>query len=130
MTILPEPGNPSDQWVLGDYRQTPAISSPAVAGVATVAFGPVPDDELWLLDRITVSCTSSTVTVCTLYLDVIDPQHALDYTPAGNYDIADEASPIQIPATSQLLVVWTGASNGARASARTQMRILRRIRGR
>lgn len=128
MTILPEPTSPLNQWNLDDYTQRAATSQPAAGGVAQVAFGPVPDDQLWRLERIAVSCNSSTATSCTLYLDLIDPAHALDYTPSGNFDISDEAAPIQLPTGSTLLVVWTNAAAGAIAVARAQWVVMRRQR--
>ena len=130
MTILPEPSSPIEQWSINDYQQRSAQSPAAAAdGVIQVAFGPVPDNQLWRLERIVVSCTSSAATSCTLYLDYADPAHALDYTPAGNFDISDEAAPVQIPSGSQLLVVWTGASVGAVGTARAQWVQLLRTTG-
>lgn len=127
MTILPVPGSPSDQWILNDYRQVPASSGAAgAAGTCQVTFGPVPDNELWFLERLTVSCTSTTVSTCGVYLDLADPAHLLDWTPTGNSDIADEAAPIQVPSGSALLVVWANASVGAVGSARAQFTIMRR----
>lgn len=129
MTILPVPSNPSNQWSLADFSSEPATTAPADAtGIITATFGPVPDDELWLFDRISVTCNSPAATACTLYLDSADPSRAMDYTPAGNADIADEAQPIQVPATSMLLVQWTGATLGAVGVTRAQWRVLRRPR--
>jgi hypothetical protein len=126
VTILPQPTSPNDQWILDDYAQRSAASPAAAGGVAQVQFGPVPDDRLWFLERLAVSCNSSSATTCTLYLDIIDPTHALDYTPAGNFDIADEAAPIQLPTGSTLLVVWSNASAGAIGTARAQFVVMRR----
>ncbi|MCW2754665.1 MAG: hypothetical protein JWQ32_2076 [Marmoricola sp.] len=128
MTTLPVPSSPSDQWVLNDYKQVVGTSPAAPAsGITQLTFGPVPDNQMWLLDRITVSCNSAAVTTCTLYLDIAsDPLHALDYTPSGNYDVADEAAAIQIPTNSSLIVQWTGATPGAVGNARAQLRVLLR----
>lgn len=127
MTILPRPAPSSAaQWVFDDYEQDYAVSKPAAGGTCQVAFGPVPEDQLWLLERVTVACTSSTATTCTLYADVIDPGRVLDYTPTGNLDVADESCPIQLESGTTLLAVWSAASAGAVGTARVQFRILRR----
>lgn len=129
MTILPVPAPSSAaQWVFDDYGQD-YDSAVAAGGVCEVDFGPVPQDQLWLLERVVVSCTSPAATSCTLYADTIDPSRALDYTPAGNFDVSDEACPVQLETGTTLLVVWSGATNGARGTARIQYRILRRQGG-
>lgn len=126
MTILPQPSSPAGQWLLNDYRQTSKTSDAATGGVALAQYDAVPDNELWLLERISVSCSSTSETTCTLYLDTVDERHVLDYTPSGNADIADEAAPVVIPTNSILLVQWDGASDGAIGTALAQLQILRR----
>jgi hypothetical protein len=130
VTILPTPApSTAAQWVFDDYQQDYDVSPAAAGGTCQIAFGPVPEDQLWLLERVTVSCNSSTASSCTLYADVVDPSRALDYTPTGNFDVADESCPIQLETGTTLLVVWSAASAGAKGTARVQYRILRRASG-
>jgi hypothetical protein len=127
VTILPQPTASSAQWTFDDYSQDYEESAAAgAAGICQLEFGPVPEDQLWLLERITVSCSSAAATECTLYVDRNDPSRMLDYTPAGNSDVADESAPIQLPTGTTLLVVWDGASVGAIGTARVQFQVLRR----
>lgn len=112
-------------WYLHDFRQQVIYSQPAAGGLATASLPEVPYDELWLLDRIVVQSDSASATAAFLYLDQVDDRNVLDGTRVGNFDVADQAQPIQIPGSSRLLVQWQGASNGAVGIARVQLRLMR-----
>lgn len=77
-------------------------------------------DQVWHVQRISVSTNSASVTTATVYLGDIDPANIVDVTPNGNLDIADEMNAILVPSAQSLLVVWTGATVGAECSVRVQ----------
>jgi len=117
----------ASSWALADYAQA-AAAADVDAGTITVTFEQVPDGELWLVDRIVVSCTSTTATRALVYDgDPSDPRRIWDGTQSGNFDAADNASPIQLPAGSQLVVVWSDEPDpGSRGTAFAQWAIMRR----
>lgn len=121
--LLPSAYAPN--WYLHDFRQAVIYSQPAAGGLATAMLAQVPHAELWLLDRIVVQSDSATATAAFLYLDQVDDRNVLDGTRVGNFDVADQSQPIQLPGSSRLLVQWQGASNGAVGTARVQLRLLR-----
>lgn len=130
MTVLPQPLPVSSQWAASDYGTGQDTTGPAnVGGTCSVELLTVPADELWLLERVVVSCTSSQASACTLYLDYVDPGRAIDFTPAGNGDVADSAPPVQLQSGTTLLAVWTGCSAGAKGTIRGQWVVLRRTGG-
>lgn len=116
-------------FVDSDRYSRTAISKAAAGGTATATFPAVPAGRLWLVERIVVSCTSSSATSAALYVDQVDALHLVEGTSAGNFDIADENSPLVIESLSVLTVVWTGASNGAVGTCRVQVRELQRLDG-
>lgn len=126
MTVLPQPQPASSQWALSDYGSGVETTPEAAGGTCQVELLTVPADELWLLERVVVSCTSSSASACTLYLDYPDPSRAIDFTPAGNGDVADSAPPVQLEAGTTVLAVWAGCSNGAKGTIRGQWTVLRR----
>jgi hypothetical protein len=102
------------------------LTTPAAAGgLATVELAQVPHDERWLLDRAVVQCDSTTPTVAFLYLNDIEDRGVLDGTRVGNFDVADNTQPILLDGGGVLKVQWQGASNGAKGTARLQLRILK-----
>ncbi len=126
MTVLPIPSSAALAWRLHDYKQLAAESQPAVAGVMRAELPQLPQDELWLVHRIVVQSDSSTPTEARVYLDRPDPQRLVDGTRAGNFDVADMASPIQVPGSSVLICEWTGASVGATGAMHVQAIVLTR----
>jgi len=124
---VPQPIGEAAQWQTTDYGDASAKSAAAAAnGRCTVQLAVVPENELWLVDRIVVTCTSTSTTQCVIYEDLEDPQRALEYTRSGNLDVADESSPIHLDAGTSLYAVWTGASVGATATLRAQWAVLRK----
>jgi hypothetical protein len=113
------------KWSLWDYRQLVATSKAAAGGIADAVLTQVPQDELWLLDRVVVVCTSSSTTSAFLYLNTADDRNVLDGTQVGNFDVADQSSPIQLPGGSTLLCRWAGASNGAVGTIRAQVTVMK-----
>ncbi|MFT3873439.1 MAG: hypothetical protein QM714_12480 [Nocardioides sp.] len=75
-----------------------------------------------------VHCTSSNQTAARLYLDSIAPAGVLDGSRAGNFDVADQGSPIQVPGGSVLICQWTGADNNAVGTMRVQYVVLKQRR--
>ena len=111
-------------WVLADYSQKWSVSQPSAAGVAIAVIATVPQDELWLLDRFRVSNNSTQTTAAYVCLD--DITRDVDGTSSGNYDIADEMSPIHAPGGSQILMLWAGGSDGSVGTVYMQWTVLRR----
>lgn len=126
---LPRQIDSAAAWQLHDFAQRALTTKPAAAGVCAVALGPVPQDELWLIDRMVVSNDSPTPTIAGIYLDSVDPARAIDGTLEGNFDVADLASAIQLPGGTALMCQWEGASDGATGTLRVQWQIMRKPGG-
>lgn len=123
---LPQSTAPAN-WSVWDYDKRSARSTTGATGGSCLAQLPaVPENELWFVDRLRVSCDSSTATVAQVYSSTLDVDGIEDGTLTGNFDVADNAAPIMLKPTEQLTVVWTGASNGAVGRFRAQITIMRR----
>ncbi len=125
--FLPTPVGAAVPWSLYDFRQRQLDSAPAGGdGICEVELPQTPQDELWLIDRIVVQCSSAAATEARLYLDLVDSTRILDGTRSGNFDVADEAAAIQLPGASTLICQWTGADPGAVARLRIQASVMKR----
>ncbi|HUC37038.1 MAG TPA: hypothetical protein VMR97_07940 [Acidimicrobiales bacterium] len=101
----------------------PLSSAPAVAGVASVALPLPPNGQVFLVQRIAISTTSTQATTCAVYVGTpgdLSPANLIDYSYDGNADIADESSPILVPGGQTLTLVWSSMSAGSVGSARVQ----------
>jgi hypothetical protein len=123
--ILPYASGPATQWSLYDYGRKFLNADAAAAGgqaVATVAT--VPSDELWMVDLVRVKSADTDVT-STAYICRDDPAYDISGTATGAYDVADQASPIHMPAGSTLLIVWKNIPTGLVPSAYVQWTVLK-----
>ena len=107
-----------------DERSLPVSSARATGGTCTAIFEPVPSDRWWLVDRLVVSCTSTTPTTAYVYDDIPGPNALLGGTSSGNFDFDDTNNPYWIEASRQLRVVWVGASAGSIGTVRAHYRVL------
>lgn len=119
---------PSSQgWTFIGWKE-PAVtivSTPAAGGRA-VATGPqIPPGEQWLVDRAVCSSTSTTTTQLRLYDSQEAPAFLLDSTPLGNADVTEYPTGLLLHQSSQLLAVWSSASDGAVGTFRAQVRVYR-----
>jgi hypothetical protein len=112
--------------VVVDYRTVAASSAPAAGGSCSLTLEPVDAGYLWLVQRITVLCTSTTPTTAYVYEGDPAPGNFRDGTSRGNLDVADEASPILVDSTRYLTVVWQGASAGAVGTVTVQYQLVKR----
>jgi hypothetical protein len=112
-------------------RYSRQVTTPAAtaSGVITASFPPVAAGRLWLVERFVVVCTSSTATVATFYADAVSILTIVEGTASGNFDIADENSPLVVDPLSTLIVQWQGAALGAVGTCRAQIRELIRVGG-
>lgn len=126
--LLPTSTSAASQWAVWDYGARTLQSPAAAGGFALVEFPAVPDNELWLIDRMVVQLTPAAGKKAELYIDnADDPGQLIDASYIGDLDIGDFASPHLLQATQRLLVKWPGAVNGAFARARMQYTILRKV---
>ena len=127
--FLPKSVTTAAEWQLIDFQQRALVSEPAAAaGTCRAQHGPVPQDELWLVDRMVVSTDStlSTNSTASLYIDAVDPARMIDGSRSGNFDVADLAAAIQLPGGTILICEWEGVSTGARGTLRLQYQLLRK----
>jgi hypothetical protein len=116
----------TQQLVVVDYRHAVATSQPAAGGTCTALVPAVPADETWLVDRMTVLCTSTTDTEARVYIGSADGRNLVDGSISGNLDIADESQPVLADSGDELRCVWTGATDGAVGTFRIQYRLVQR----
>jgi hypothetical protein len=124
--ILPEsqPAGASS-WAVTDYRPVILTSVPAAEGLA-IAVGPQLElGELWLVDRIVASCTSTTASELRVYESNASPAFLLSGTASGNMDEADYPGGMLLQPGGELLAVWSNVSDGAVGTLRAQIRVLR-----
>lgn len=104
-----------------DFRD--ALSAVAdAAGVATVIFPAQQDDSF--IDRVFVSSTSALASTARVFVGSISDSNRQDTTTLGNENVADESSAIWVPAGSDLIIRWTGATVGALCTAAIQGRYI------
>lgn len=115
----------ASSWAVADYRREVITSDPAAGGVARGAGSQLDLDELWLVDRAVVSCTSSTPTRVRLYEGQEAVGSLLSGSASGNFDEADYPTGVLLQSGMQLLAVWSNASDGARGTVVLQVRVLR-----
>jgi hypothetical protein len=118
-------------WQFVDWRPIKAKSQPVVvtgpyAGTATITV-PVPDDELWLIDRAVIQCTSPNKTTLRLYDSAVDPLQLLGGSSFGTFDEGEWNGGLLLRPSSTLLAVWSECQAGAVATIRAQTRIFRRV---
>jgi len=126
--LLPTSSSAVTQWAVWDYGARVLTSPAAAGGYALVEFPAVPDNELWLVDRMVVQLSPAAGGLAELYIDnADDPGQLIDASYLGDLDVGDFASPHLLQATQRLLVKWPGAADGAFARARMQYTVLRRV---
>lgn len=119
------PATPGGYSIL-DYVDSGGLVSPAAGadGKCTLQLTAADPGNVWLCDRYTVENTSTTATVAIVYLGDPSPQNLRDVTGSGNLDVADNNSPLIVPGTRYLTVVWQGCSVGAVGTFSLQYRLL------
>lgn len=105
-----------------DFRD--ALSAVAdAAGIATVIF-PASQDFETFIDRISVRTNSALISTARVFVGSVSFSNQQDATTLGNENIADESSGIWVPAGSDLIIQWTGATVGAVCTAAIQGRYI------
>lgn len=123
MTIeLPQGLPAASGWQLVDWLDRDWTSTPAASGVLTIETPQLPDTELWLIDRLVVSCTSTSDTAARIYNS--STARLRSGSRAGNFDEADYPGGLLLRPSSWLLAQWTGCSLGAVATLAVQARRL------
>lgn len=126
--ILPNATGPATQWVLYDYGQTftPA-DAPATGGQAVATIGTVPSDQLWMVDlaRVKFADAQGGQLQSRAFICIDDSTRDVAGTFSGSYDVADQSSPIHVPANSTLLIVWNGVPDGLTPNAYVQWTVLK-----
>jgi hypothetical protein len=118
-------------WQFHDWRSVKAQTPPAptngvYSSTATLTI-PVPDDELWLMDRAVVQCTSPTKTTLRLYETSVDPLQLLGGSSFGTFDEGEWNGGLLLRPSSTLLAQWTQCNAGAVGTIRAQVRVFRKV---
>lgn len=116
------------RWQVWDYQKK-RLRTPVAAdanGNMTAELPQVPDNELWFVDRIRTSSNSVKRTQVYLYEnDTTSIENIVDGSFSGNFDVADNSSPILLEGGIRLVFQWVGAQVGSLGFARVQWTILR-----
>lgn len=122
---LPTQAAALSKWSVWDYQERTRFTPAAAGGLAAVDIYQTPENELWLIDRIVISCTSTAETEFWLYKTQIAESNKLDGTDLGNLNVADENAPIVVQPNTLLIAQWENASAGAVGTIALQYTIMR-----
>lgn len=114
-------------WQVVDWADPTLSSDQAAGGVATITLDPLPPTDMWLLDHMVVSCTSSTATVLRLYANSVGPGYFRDGAENGNFSVGDWPTGLLVRPSSSLIAQWVGCSAGAVGTLTLQARVLRQV---
>lgn len=99
--------------------QVPGTRGTAVAqgeesgGEIEARLEPVPQNKVWLIERIVVQCTSSVATDAKIYAGDANPINLVDATPGGgNLNVADQFNPVRLDPGQRLTCVWDNTPDG------------------
>jgi hypothetical protein len=124
--FLPAQLGPASTWSVADFGRKWVNTPAAAGGTAKVTVATVPQDELWLIDFVRVSAAPvpSTQDV-RAYLCHDTEDFDVMGTATGEYDVADQNSPIQCPGGTDVLLVWKDMPDGAKGRGYVQWTVMR-----
>lgn len=108
-----------------DYADAELQSLAASGGVCQVQLDPLPAGLIALVDRIFVSCDSTSSTTVGVFVGGTLTKNQRDYAPNGNINVADYSPALYVGPTKPLIVRWEGASAGAIGIATLAYRVCR-----
>lgn len=120
------PANPNrvqhgrEPILIDDVRLPPLQARADANGRAEVATDVVPPGETWKVGRISV-ISESDAPAAYVYIGEAADRNQEDATSMGDADSAEYPRGLTVPSGEQLRVVWTGATEGDRCTARVQM---------
>jgi hypothetical protein len=121
MTVALPQGLPAaGGWQLVDWIDRDWKSTAAIGATVTIETPQLPDTEMWLIDRLVVSSTSTSDTAARVYNSGTDRLRS--GSRAGNFDEADYPGGLLLRPSSWLTVQWSGCSLGAVAALAVQAR--------
>jgi len=96
-------------------------------GRIALDLGTVPSAVDWFIERISIKCSSTLQTSFDMYEDMESDLYRLEHSPIGNDNIADYATPIWVPNSTNLIAIWSGVTavdaNGAPSVAQITAQI-------
>jgi hypothetical protein len=128
MTIpLPTPIPSNSGWQLVDKidRSFKSTTPAGSTGLVTVTLDQLDTATRWVLTHMVASCTSTSATAMRLYFGSVAVNGFRDGTDRGNFDVADWPAGLFVPAGTQLIAQWSGASTGATAALALQADVYR-----
>lgn len=125
--ILPEPALSASGWSLVDYSTAQATTPPATGGAARLELEQLAGTDMWLIDHAVVACDGTNDTTVRWYASTENPGALLDGSDSGRFDVADWPNGLLLRPSAALVVVWSGASDGAVGTITLQYRLLRRF---
>jgi hypothetical protein len=125
--FLPAQLGPASTWSVSDFGRKWVYTAPAGAdGTARITVATVPQDELWLIDFVRVSAAPvPDLQDVRAYLCHDTEDWDVMGTATGQYDVADQNSPIQAPGGTNLLLVWKDLPAGAVGRGYVQWTVMR-----
>lgn len=104
-------------WLEVPLSSTTGVPSPTQA---SVSLSQPAEGQAFLVERIDVSTNSSNATTASVQVG----GYELDFTPAGNHDVAQENPPIAVPSGAVLSIVWSNCNPGDQCTAVVQYRVV------
>lgn len=124
--FLPTQLGPASTWSIADFGRRWAFTGPAANGTAQTTVATVPQDELWLVDFVRVSAEPAPADADVRAYVCLDTEDwDVMGTATGQYDVADQNSPIQVPGGSNILLVWKDMPNGTVGKGYVQWTVMR-----
>ena len=119
LTILPQPVGGGPGWRVHDYKQLSILAEweeaalwfpdpPPTGSRPRATLPQIPNDELWLVNRLVVQTDAEVPTFVRVYLDLVEPTRIVDGADDGNFTVTDMSSPLQVPGSSSLICRWDG----------------------
>lgn len=126
MMLLPTQLGPASTWSVADFGQKWVTSKGAANATASVEVATVPQDELWLVDFVRVSASPIPASQdVRAYLCHDTQDFDVMGTATGQYDVADQNSPIHCPGGTVILLVWKDMPTGATGRGYVQWTVMR-----
>jgi hypothetical protein len=110
-------------WSILSYNVKTGASDPCATagGSVSITFAPVPNNQLWRVERLAILCPGKLATECLIYDQIPSPGIVpADGTRSGNFTVDDCNAPITIPGGGQLWVVFNNVTADTIGKVRVQ----------